>query len=87
MRLFSGRETLVTLVPEFLLAVPADPFDGQPFRYAAAKRLIYSVGNNGLDDGGSGGSSWNPHVGLDMIMPIDPVPLPPLTIIPLDRCW
>jgi len=45
---------LAEIVPEFLPALPADPFDGQPLRY---KRLpegivIYSVGPDGVDDGG-----------------------------------
>ena len=49
-------ETLSDLVPDFLDAVPQDPFDGEPLRY---KRLevgyvVYSVGPNEADDGGNG---------------------------------
>jgi hypothetical protein len=42
------------LVPEFLDAVPADPFDGKPLRYkqTATGAVIYSVGSDGIDDGG-----------------------------------
>jgi hypothetical protein len=45
------------LVPHFLKAVPADPYDGQPLRY---KRLadgvvVYSVGPDGQDNGGGRG--------------------------------
>jgi hypothetical protein len=47
-------QTTAKLVPEFLPDLPLDPFDGQPLRY---KRLpdgvvIYSVGADGIDDGG-----------------------------------
>lgn len=57
MRVFEmekGRlpETLEELVPEYLDAVPADDFDGEPLRYDPEKRIIYSVGENLLDDGG-----------------------------------
>ena len=47
---------LNALVPEFLPAVPLDPVDGQPLRYhpkANGTFLLYSVGPNGKDDGGS----------------------------------
>lgn len=46
-------ETLAALVPEYLGAVPRDPFDGAPFRYSAEKGLVWSVGQNLADDGGS----------------------------------
>jgi hypothetical protein len=52
---------LAALVPEFLPAVPADPFDGNPLRLVAneAEIVIYSVGKDlqdggGLDPRGSG---------------------------------
>ena len=72
---------LNTLVPEFLPAVPLDPMDGQPLRYrpkANGTFLLYSVGENGKDDGGDPslepgieGTSlyWlNPHA-LDWVWP------------------
>lgn len=45
---------LGALVPDFLKAVPADPFDGKPLRYKAdADGLTaYAVGEDGKDDGG-----------------------------------
>lgn len=46
-------DSLSDLVPEFFEAVPLDPFDGQPFRYLPEQALIYSVGRNGIDHGGS----------------------------------
>jgi hypothetical protein len=47
-------ENLNELVPQFLSAVPADPFGGQPLRYhrLAKGYVVYSVGSDGHDDGG-----------------------------------
>lgn len=47
-------QTLDELVPQFLPEVPQDPFDGMPLRYKHLPRgyVIYSVGPDGLDDGG-----------------------------------
>lgn len=47
-------DTLGSLVPGLLPVVPTDPFDGQSLRYKKVERgyLIYSVGADGLDDGG-----------------------------------
>lgn len=49
--------TLDDLVPVFLPRVPLDPFDGQPLRYIAPKSaadrpVLYSVGVDGVDEGG-----------------------------------
>ena len=46
-------ESLQALVPEYLEAVPIDPFDGKELRYSAAKQMVYSVGADGVDAGGS----------------------------------
>jgi hypothetical protein len=50
----SAPESLGTLVPAWLPAVPADPFDpdGGPLRYVPGRApwLLYSVGTNGVDD-------------------------------------
>jgi hypothetical protein len=55
-RLAHGRlpEKLNELVPQFLSVVPIDPFDGAPLRYhrLAKGYVIYSVGQDGHDDGG-----------------------------------
>lgn len=48
-------ETLAASVPEFLAAMPHDPFDGQPLRYRTlpeGRYLLYCVGDNGVDEGG-----------------------------------
>ena len=47
---------LNSLVPEFVSKVPLDPVDGQPLRYrrnADGTFVLYSVGENGKDDGGN----------------------------------
>jgi len=56
-RLKTGRlpARLEDLVPEFMPAVPVDPFDGKPMKMAAAPgggMVIYSVGADFKDDGG-----------------------------------
>ncbi len=47
-------ERLDELVPAYLNSVPADPFDGRPLRYKKLAKgyVVYSVGENGVDDGG-----------------------------------
>lgn len=42
------------LVPQFLAAALTDPFDGQPLRYKKLTKgyVVYSVGDDGKDDGG-----------------------------------
>ena len=44
---------LQELVPDFLSEVPQDPYDGAPFRYSAEKGLVWAVGKNLTDEGGS----------------------------------
>ena len=49
-------DSLTELVPDFLNAVPTDYMNGQPLRYrrnADGTFLLYSVGENGVDDGGN----------------------------------
>ncbi|MBN2473083.1 MAG: hypothetical protein JXB62_00645 [Pirellulales bacterium] len=55
-------ESLAKLVPEYLPEVPADPFDGLPLRYAVreGQYIIYSVGKDGVDNGGEGDESGDP---------------------------
>jgi hypothetical protein len=45
--------TLGALVPKYLEAVPRDPYDGKPFRYDRDRSLVYSVGKDLVDSGGS----------------------------------
>jgi len=72
---------LNSLVPEFVPAVPLDPVDGQPLRYrpnADETFLLYSVGENGVDDGGdpslekgitSSSFNWQNIHALDLVWP------------------
>jgi hypothetical protein len=48
-------ESLGELVPEYLDALPADAFSGEPYIYKADQGgfLLFSVGPNGKDDGGA----------------------------------
>jgi hypothetical protein len=56
-RLAKGHwpERLEDLVPDYLPAVPADPFDGRPLRLRRMDDgiLVYSVGADGEDNGGN----------------------------------
>jgi hypothetical protein len=47
-------ESLASLVPEYLSAVPRDPYRDAPLVYRRTPDgyLLYSVGNNGVNDGG-----------------------------------
>ena len=47
-------ENLAELVPAYLPAVPADPFDDQPIRFKHLPQgfVVYSVGLDGTDNGG-----------------------------------
>ena len=47
-------DSLDAVVPEYLEQVPIDPFAGGPVRYVRRENgfVVYSVGENGTDDGG-----------------------------------
>ena len=51
-------DSLDQVVPRYMPAVPLDPYDGQPLRYRkeADKFVVYSISENGRDDGGIEGS-------------------------------
>ncbi len=44
--------SLEELVPAYLPEVPQDPFDGKQMRYVPERRIIYSTGEDLVDDGG-----------------------------------
>lgn len=48
-------DDLSALVPDTLAAVPTDPFDCEPFRYCPERRIVYAVGINLTDFGGTRG--------------------------------
>jgi hypothetical protein len=70
--------TLTDLVPDFIDTIPIDQFDGSPIRYLPGKKRLYSVGTDLIDDGGqSEGSQLSPRQD-DLVLQIDPPPLPEL---------
>jgi hypothetical protein len=44
-------DRLSELVPHYLDAVPTDAFNGAPIQYSRARKLIYSLGTDGIDPG------------------------------------
>ena len=54
-RLREGRlpAKLEDLVPGFLPALPRDPYDGKTFRYDPVREIVWSVGKDLHDSGGS----------------------------------
>lgn len=44
--------SLEALVPDFLPSIPIDDLDGKPLRYSPQAGIVYSVGDNMIDDGG-----------------------------------
>jgi hypothetical protein len=74
-------EKLSDLTPEFLPSVPLDPVDGKPLRYHSNSDgtfLLYSIGENGVDDGGdpslekgvtSSNFYWQNNHALDWVWP------------------
>ncbi|HZL37139.1 MAG TPA: hypothetical protein VFC78_17600 [Tepidisphaeraceae bacterium] len=80
-------ETLPQLVPQYLPGAPIDPFaaDGRSLRYLPHRNppVIYSVGENGTDEGGAAG--WTPgHFfrmlvwhGADVVFPLRPATTAP----------
>jgi hypothetical protein len=56
------------LVPSYLNSVPLDPCDGQKLRFKKRERgyIIYSIGRNGRDDGGTELAPKNPAAPHDI---------------------
>ena len=62
-------ESLEDLVHTYLPSLPEDPF-GETLLYSKDKKIIYSVGSDGVDSGGSEGEKWE-----DMEDPTFPIEL------------
>lgn len=62
-------QQLDELVPELLPSLPLDSYHGQPLRYVARENeyVIYSVGEDGVDDGGFGNDNGKP----DRVFPVE----------------
>jgi hypothetical protein len=69
-RLARGRwpKSLDDLVPDYLPAVPSDPFDGQPLRlgHRPDGLVVYSIGPDKTDDGGKIDRSYPGAPGSDI---------------------
>lgn len=46
-------DSLDELVPDYIKSVPDDPFVRKPIHYDSERKILYSVGHNCIDDGGS----------------------------------
>jgi hypothetical protein len=46
-------DSLSVLVPDYIDEIPRDPYDGKPFRYDKAGGIVYAVGGDLKDSGGS----------------------------------
>jgi hypothetical protein len=68
-------ESLSKLVPEFVKSQPRDYMDGEPLRYRRTdddRFVLYSVGLDGIDDGGqllAEGSPLPPGTGFGLVSP------------------
>ena len=62
---------LPDLVPDFLPALPIDPFNGRPLRYqpSQAEYVIYNVGADGIDNRGQGDDTGKPDDVLRIKLP------------------
>ncbi len=49
---------LSELTPKYISQIPKDPFEGKNLRYSKEKKIIYSVGADNIDSGGSEGEDW-----------------------------
>lgn len=51
-------QSLNELVPKYLPTIPEDPYGGKSIQYNTGKKILYSVGVGGTDQGGSEGEDW-----------------------------
>lgn len=71
------------LVPDYLASLPIDRMDGAPLRYRAADRLIYSVGNDGIDHSGiTPGKAGSLNSRAEVTIELEPGSPPPWPVFP-----
>lgn len=46
-------DSLADLIPEYIDAIPRDPWNGQALQYSRDKAIVYAVGSDLIDSGGS----------------------------------
>lgn len=49
-------DTLQDLIPQYLRQIPTDPFSEKPIQYNVKENILYGLGSNGTDEGGT--ESW-----------------------------
>jgi hypothetical protein len=68
--------SLELLIPKLLESVPPDPMDGAPMRYrrtAEGGCVLWSIGKNRVDDGGTVGKPGSPNSKmLDWVVELPP---------------
>ena len=59
------------LVPDYLARIHSDPIDGRPLRYRrdVDNAIVYSIGENGVDDGGDVNGNNAGDIGYRLIAP------------------
>ena len=66
-------DSLQALLPEYLPAIPIDPYDGQPFRYSKTDKKVWAIGSDLTDQGGltgPGNFTMIDRPGFDLVMPL-----------------
>ncbi|MFL5342277.1 MAG: hypothetical protein ACJ8F7_19190, partial [Gemmataceae bacterium] len=63
---------LIELSPTYLETVPPDLFSGEPLKYRVERDgyILYSVGSDGIDDGGQSHDDEPPGDDLVIRMPV-----------------
>jgi hypothetical protein len=66
-------DSLAELAPNYLPAVPRDPFDEQPLRFKRLPRgyVVYSVGPDGVDNGGAESPTQNVTTNYDVTFTVE----------------
>ena len=64
--------SLDALVPQYLPFIPQDPFDGRlRFKKLPRGYVVYSIGADGVDDGGTERLNWNVQTNYDVTIIIE----------------
>jgi hypothetical protein len=64
-------DSLDVLVPDYIDEVPKDMLDGRPMHYSREKKIIYSVGEDLVDQGGSTNGALSRWDAEDAVFSVD----------------
>jgi hypothetical protein len=66
-------DSLSLLIPQYLTSIPRDPFDDQPLRFKRLPRgyVVYSIGADGVDDGGLERTNYNSSANYDVTFTVE----------------